>query len=660
MLGTRERSLLLESLRPPAGYTLGRAVGTTYTLDLPALLSVPLAFTFYNYQDESGEPTRDPVALFEALRRHAESVTLFCQAGAIAVPRPQLKLLSYLEGSIVQVRAPREEGVFHPKVWVLRFVAEGEPARYRVLCLSRNLTFDRAWDTCLVLEGEGAVEGAGSGDGRPTVEESRPLGRFLRALPDLATGPVPEEVRTSVERLADEVERVRFEPPEPFERVAFHPLGLDGALDRAAWPFPREATRSLVVSPFLAEKAVRRLARDHALEVLVSRPESLEPLPDELLPEDGTFVLSSGAELDAQEGDAAVEPAGGTHAGDGDGETEALTGLHAKLFLVQRGHRAHLFVGSANATSAAFGANVELLVELEGDRRPCGVDAFLGGEDDKLQDSFRSLLAAYRRPEAPEGVDPVEEALDRAAADLARAVGSSELTAHVGKPAPREEKGEAAEKDEEEKEDTYHLELRGELPPLPGPPVEARLAVWPATLSGEHRRGVERPGGRLLARFEAVTFEALTAFWAFDVELRQEGREAGRRFVVALPLVDAPKDRRARLLRSFLKDRRQVLRLLLLLLAEEGLDAAELVDDGASGEGAGWRRLAGWAEPTLLESLLQALVRDPKRLEEAARLIQDLRKTEEGRELLPPELDEVWGPIWAVHDGDGGAAGGRS
>ena len=164
MLRTRERTLLLENLRPPAGYTLDRAVGTTYTLDLPALLSVPLAFTFYNYQDESGEPTRDPVALFEALRRHAESVTLFCQAGAIAVPRPQLTLLSYLEGSIVQVRAPWEEGVFHPKVWALRFVAEGEPARYRVLCLSRNLTFDRAWDACLVLEGEEVAESDGAGD----------------------------------------------------------------------------------------------------------------------------------------------------------------------------------------------------------------------------------------------------------------------------------------------------------------------------------------------------------------------------------------------------------------------------------------------------------------------------------------------------------------
>ena len=86
MLGTRERTLLLDSLRPPAGYRLRRAVGTSFTLDLIALLTAPLAFTFFDAHDEDGAPVADPVALLEALRRHAEKVSLFCQAGAIGVP----------------------------------------------------------------------------------------------------------------------------------------------------------------------------------------------------------------------------------------------------------------------------------------------------------------------------------------------------------------------------------------------------------------------------------------------------------------------------------------------------------------------------------------------------------------------------------------------
>ena len=88
MLGTHERTLLLDNLRPPAGYRLRRAVGTSFTLDLMALLTAPLAFTFFDAHDDDGAPVADPVALLEALRRHAEKVTLFCQAGAISVPKP--------------------------------------------------------------------------------------------------------------------------------------------------------------------------------------------------------------------------------------------------------------------------------------------------------------------------------------------------------------------------------------------------------------------------------------------------------------------------------------------------------------------------------------------------------------------------------------------
>ena len=42
----------------------------------------------------------------------------------------------------------------------------------------------------------------------------------------------------------------------------------------------------------------------------------------------------------------------------------------------------------------------------------------------------------------------------------------------------------------------------------------------------------------------------------------------------------------------------------------------------------------------------RALSRNPNRIDEAARLIADLQKTEEGKELLPDGLDEIWEPVW--------------
>ena len=176
-------------LRPPPGYRLDRAIGTTYSLDLQALLLAPLAFTLFGWQDEAGRPGADPLALLEAVRSHADRIRIFCQAGQIAVPRPNQLLLNYLEHSVYEVRAPDRRGVFHPKVWALRFAPqeEGKPVSYRVLCLSRNLTFDRSWDTALVLDGEVTQRSYGYGD-------NRPLADFIAALPDLATRSVPAQV----------------------------------------------------------------------------------------------------------------------------------------------------------------------------------------------------------------------------------------------------------------------------------------------------------------------------------------------------------------------------------------------------------------------------------------------------------------------------------
>jgi hypothetical protein len=41
----------------------------------------------------------------------------------------------------------------HPKLWFLRYVGNYESVTYRLLCLSRNMTFDRSWNTMLCLEG---------------------------------------------------------------------------------------------------------------------------------------------------------------------------------------------------------------------------------------------------------------------------------------------------------------------------------------------------------------------------------------------------------------------------------------------------------------------------------------------------------------------------
>ncbi|MEO2163842.1 MAG: hypothetical protein ABGY29_15090, partial [bacterium] len=233
MLAPRDRTLLLESLRPPDGYSLDRAIATTYTLDLIALLTAPLAFTFFDWEDEEGRPSADPLALLEAVRRNARRLHVFCHGGAIHAPRPGQVLLGYLEACVVEVSAPRG-GVFHPKVWVLRFEesrqgsGEGVEVRYRLIVSTRNLTFDRSWDTVLVIDGALTTR-------KNAIASNRGLAEFIRRLPDLARREAPAEARAAAKQLGDEVLRVRWDLPEEIQEMEFLSFGLSSR--KEPWPF---------------------------------------------------------------------------------------------------------------------------------------------------------------------------------------------------------------------------------------------------------------------------------------------------------------------------------------------------------------------------------------------------------------------------------------
>lgn len=120
-LGLEDRKLITDALEPPPGMELDRAVTTTYSLDLVALLLVPLTFAAIDQrgsEEGPGDPDQgvDPVALLESVRRCADRLTVLVQAGGIAVPAKYRPMLTYLEGSLVQVAVPGTGGVLHPKV----------------------------------------------------------------------------------------------------------------------------------------------------------------------------------------------------------------------------------------------------------------------------------------------------------------------------------------------------------------------------------------------------------------------------------------------------------------------------------------------------------------------------------------------------------------
>jgi len=155
MFNPNSRLTYLDQLRPPDGYSLDRAIATTFSLDLLSLLMAPLSMSLYDCRNQE-DVLKDPIAVLEALRLTTDRFAVFCQESRISVPNKNTRLYSLLEKVVVQVEPPNENGVFHPKVWLLRFTPDDEEQSvvYRLLCLSKNLTFDRSWDTVLALDGE--------------------------------------------------------------------------------------------------------------------------------------------------------------------------------------------------------------------------------------------------------------------------------------------------------------------------------------------------------------------------------------------------------------------------------------------------------------------------------------------------------------------------
>lgn len=635
MLNPNDRRLLFELLRPPNGHRLDHAVGMTYSLDLMALLVTPLAFASFDTTNEDGRVSASPQALLESLRRSADRMTVFCQAGQTKVPPHRQNLFAYLEGSVFPVNCPHPEGVFHPKLWVLRFVPvddpEGGSAAYRLICGSRNLTFDRSWDTVLCLEGEYEPRTSG-------IEDNEPLAEFLEASLGWGVAPLEASRAARVRAIADELRRVVFEPPDGFEAVRFRPM-YPGNRDTDLFN-DEELDRLAVISPFLSDGQLGSLLNCVAAEgetTLVSRLEALHQLRPAVRDRfTRCYLLDPSAET---EGNVAADPQGESpqdddETGDGaqesivvDDDSGALQGLHAKIYLADIGRYGMTWIGSANATRAAFTRNVELLVELEGPVSSCGVDAMLNADN---PDGFHRLLQTYVPPDEPPEVDAVAERLQASLDACRRALGRLPWSASV---TPNEQDS-----------DLYDLLIERPDGYADALPEGVALKMRPVTLPGSRARA-EEDGWE----FRGLSVELLTAFFAIEATAREADQTLAEGFVLRARLAGAPDDRCQRILRSLLANPQQFMRFLLMLLADDGLDAQRALaatappsDRGGTGSGSGPLRLP------LLEPLLRTLATDPHRLEPIASLVEDLLSDEAGRQRLPEGFEELWSSVWQV------------
>lgn len=344
-------------LIPPAGYQLDAAIVTTYSLDLNALLAVPVALVLANTLE--GDLRGEKLALLEAVSQLKGRLKVFYQAGKLKVPAEFNRLFTLMEPWLSPIEPPLGvNSSFHPKLWLMRFCNESGRTHYRLLVLSRNLTFDRSWDIAVSLEG-------------PVEKQKQKQEQEHQHWTDFINAQLATCTDFTWGKMRSELSKVRWQAPANFrdprllwgDNQKGRPVSLPGHCDRLA-----------VVSPFLASssgtvKGLDLLAETYCPDgekYLFSRREELDRITHGRLKGWHCYALNE-------------RITSGEDQLDGDIRTQ---NLHAKLIVAERGKTCHWHLGSANATAAALGTtkkndtprNIELMLRLTGYSRQVGID----------------------------------------------------------------------------------------------------------------------------------------------------------------------------------------------------------------------------------------------------------------------------------------------
>jgi hypothetical protein len=590
MFEPNNRVLLTQAFRAPAGYQFDCGLATTYTLDLTTLLGATLHLSLFG-EEGAAEDLKNGIALLEALRRTSVRLHVFCQAGRISVPKMAHVLYGLLEPMVIPVTAPLG-GVFHPKLWALRFTSPraSDSILLRVLVLSRNLTNDRCWDVAL------AIDGTPTGMNR---RDNEGLREFVSGLPQLASN-ISDETRQQIALLAAELHSAKWRLPDGFDQIRFDVLGLRPR----KWRLP-ENQRLAVISPFCTIEGLNALARSSADPVLlISRPEELDKL---IGPAHRQFsqckVLREAAETEDGEDTAA--------------QAGALHGLHAKVYIAQDGWDTRITMGSPNATTAALVDchNVELLTELSGRRSK------VGSIDDLLSPRGLGNILEEYTPDTPllEDENTIEARRRLEEARKTLSVGDLRLLCH----------GER---------DCWGLTLKAATPiNFSG---VAGIAAWPISLRPEHAVDASGLGRGQAVQLTTCSLASVTGFVAFEITASRAPEQCC--FVLNLPVEGLPAERRAAVVRTIVANREGFLKYLLFLLAdleEDGLPNELLLAISGGGQSRGYSLQE--ALP-LLEEMTRALSRNPDRLHSIRSLIEDLTRTHEGLEMVPEDFMELW------------------
>ena len=598
----KNRHSVVDMFRPPPGYCLDQAVGTTYSVDFVTLTSVFMAFADAESDEQNGSSI--PEQLF-AFTRLSERLKLFVNRGCILLSgvRESSRICAIYDSLIEEVSLP--EGSFHPKLWFLSYKPKQTPENagakpiHRLLVGSRNLTLSNCWELAVKLDGQSAI-----GIRRDSV--GGVLARYLKSIQQY-TGCQSSVLDTAIANLPS----IEFSLP----------AGVTECSLAIQWPGERELVNSLpaagkeavIVSPFLGKTFVERVTKGFEKVALISTRREIELKLDEKI------VTSLQPNLFYVNDDASAEV------------TTRLS-LHAKLYFFETSDSQQMLIGSANASRNAWqGINSEAMLSF-----PFGIkkSSFLEDFIHKSKSELHPWIERYlpedwknREPETEaEEIDNLlseaQDILSRFALELVYDAGASQLCLK------------ALDKNQKVSFDD-----------LIGRKIEIGAVPISMLQTDHERQWTDHP---LVDAFaNGITYEAtvgrLTQFVCFRI--KHSASQSSRMVILKCSkdnFADYMAERNKELLRSELSAKQFALFLSSLLFGKAnpaGKRMREIVKRKKHGSSSG----AGSYFDVLIEDVMLACTEDETRIADISRLLEIFDGTDpDGNEFVDADFRTFW------------------
>jgi hypothetical protein len=589
-------------LKPPVGFKLSKALALTYSLDLDTLVSIPIALHFSQTLDLKVETS--VVQLLDAIVKTKDVLKVVFQKGQMTVKNTDHYLHSLLKDSVIHY-TPKPNTSFHPKCWVIRYTNAAFDVKYRLIVLSRNMTFDDSWDVAFTIDGD--------------LTQKKNKTKEIKPLIDLIAHIQSHTELSGYEDFLEDLLYIKWDTQNENISISDFEIQVSGIKDAAGFDLfdmgEEMYRRTFIASPFLTPSLLNEIvAVSFAKPILVSRKYEIDcKLSKEQLGNVDAYILNDEQIFSDDVEEEGCEPS----------PIDTLqSDVHAKLYVMdERDERTTwIYLGSANATHKGHYANVELMVKIHGKTKQMGVEIV---KSNLLNDN--TYFVPYKTKDM---------------------LSSDELSIAQ---AERELDTEKQQILDATIQGTYTLNDKGKYDLIiNSSPIKFSKNIL-VTLRPIY---MVEEGEKSLAenvQFHQLEEQQLTAFIAFKIRHEKVTDACARNFVLKVDTIGLPPDMDKIIFRKIISDPANFMRYLRFLLAEDYWEGIAELDGSRA-----MKKLFGESgasifvdDQPIYEALLKAYSREPHKLDDIQMAIEKLNDDENVNDkIVPPEFYQMWQRIY--------------